>query len=31
MRLGGIQFSLLGILLGFLFYELYRKSTKGVW
>jgi hypothetical protein len=27
----GVHFSLLGFLLGVLFFELYHKSTKGSW
>ena len=31
MRVNGLKFSLLGILLGIMLFEIYRKSTKGVW
>lgn len=31
MKIDGLKFSLAGIILGILIFEIYRKTTKGVW
>lgn len=31
MRINGLHFSGIGLLIGILLYELYHKQTKGSW